>query len=62
MMPTIRITGASTLSDIMFISVKEFGSKLRTTEGTLSATGYLCTLTANTGKDMYLAKAKVFEA
>jgi len=47
------------LSDIEFLAVKEFDGKLRTNEGFLSATGDLATLTANTGKDMYLARAQV---
>jgi len=47
------------LSDIEYLAIKEFDGKLRTTEGTLSVTGDLATLTANSGKDMYLAKAKV---
>ncbi len=48
-----------TLSDIEFLAKKEFDGKLRTAKGTLSATGDLATITANSGKDMYLAKAKV---
>ena len=48
------------LSDIEFLAIKEFDSKLRTNEGGLDgATGDVATLTANTGKDMYLAKAKI---
>ena len=45
--------------DIAFLVQKEFDGKLRSDEGTLSATGDLATLTANTGKDMYLARANI---
>jgi len=44
--------------DVAYLAKKEFDGKLRTDEGFLSATGDLATLTANTGKDMYLARAK----
>ena len=48
------------LSDIEYLSIKEFDSKLRTNEGSVvSTTGDLATLTATAGKDMYLAKAKI---
>lgn len=47
-----------TLSDIEFLAKKEFDGKLVTDEGTRTTTGDIATLTANTGKDMYLAKAK----
>lgn len=48
------------MSDIEYLSVKEFEGKLRTDEGTQNGvTGDLGTLTASVGKDMYLAKAKV---
>jgi len=47
------------LSDIEFLSIKEFEGKVRKIEGFLSAIGDLATLTANTGKDMYIARAKV---
>jgi len=47
------------MSDILFLSVKEHAGKIRSNEGFLSATGDLATLTANTGKDMYIARAKV---
>ena len=50
--------GVSTLSDIMFLAKKEFDGKLRKTEGNKGTTGVLATLTANTGKDMYIARAK----
>jgi len=46
------------VSDIEFLAVKEKEGKIRSAEGFLSVTGDLATLTANTGKDMYLAKAK----
>ena len=50
-----------TLSDIEFLSKKAFDGKLKTNEGTKAdgATGDLATITASSGKDMYLAKAKV---
>ena len=47
------------ISDIMFLAKKEFDGKLKTAEGTLSVAGDLATLTASSGKDMYLAKAYV---
>ena len=47
------------LSDIEYLSIKEFDGKLVKNDGVLSATGDLATLTASAGKDMYLAKAKV---
>jgi len=53
------IRGRKRVGDIEFLCKKEFGGKLRTGEGTLSATGDLVKITANSGKDMYLAKAKV---
>lgn len=68
--PVLRVLGNSpgsgggsgdinTMSDIMFLAKKEFDGKLRTDEGFISGTGDLATLTANTGKDMYIARAKV---
>jgi len=51
--------GAVTLSDIMFLAKKEFDGKLRKDQGILSTTGNLAILTANTDKDMYIARAKV---
>jgi len=56
---TDRNDGVVTMSDILFMSVKEHAGKMRETHGTATATGDLCTITANTGKDMYLAKAKI---
>jgi len=47
------------MGDLEFLSIKEFDSKLRQDDGTLTAIGDLATLTANTGKDMYLGKAKI---
>jgi len=49
------------MGDIEYLSKKEFDGKLRSAEGLLSngATGTLVSLTANTGKDMYIAKAKI---
>lgn len=57
--PSILATGgASTLSDIMFLAKKEFDGKLKKNEGFLSAAGDLATLTASSGKDLYIARAK----
>jgi len=53
------VTSGLLMSDILFLSTKEFLGKLRHDDGSLSATGDLATLTANTAKDMYLARAKV---
>jgi len=47
------------LSDIEFLSIKEFDGKLVTDEGGRTTVGDIATLTANSGKDLYLAKAKV---
>jgi len=47
------------MSDILFLSVKEHANKLVKNEGFSSTTGDLATLTASSGKDMYLARAKV---
>jgi len=47
------------MSDIQYLAIKEFDGKLRSDEGFLSAPGDLATLTANTGKDMYLARAQI---
>lgn len=47
------------LSDIEYLSIKEFEGKTRQNNGTRTTTGTLATLTAAAGKDMYLAKAKV---
>jgi len=47
------------LSDIEFLSIKEFGGKLVKNEGNVTAAGDIATLTASGGKDMYLARAKV---
>lgn len=46
------------VSNIEYLAVKEKEGKLREDEGFLSAAGDLAKLTANTGKDMYLASAK----
>jgi len=47
------------LSDIEFLSIKEFDGKIVSNEGSRTTTGDLATLTASSGKDMYLAKAKI---
>lgn len=55
------LSGKKRLSDIEFLAKKEFDGKLRQNDGSLasSTTGDLATLTASSGKDMYLAKAKI---
>lgn len=45
--------------DISFMVGKSFEGKLVSAEGFLSAAGDLATLTASTGKDMYIARAKI---
>jgi len=47
------------LSDKMFLAVKKFQNKLRQDDNTRTTTGDLVTLTAATGKDMYIATAKI---
>jgi len=47
------------LSDIEYLAIKEFDGKLVENEGFKSAAGDLATLTASSGKDMYLASAKM---
>lgn len=54
-----RVGRGRKLSDIEYLSIKTFEGKLKKNEGTKSATGTLATLTASTGKDMYIARAKV---
>jgi hypothetical protein len=56
--PPEEVVGIKTLGDIEFMSIKEFQGKVRQDDGTQIATGDVCSLTANVGKDMYLAKAK----
>ena len=48
------------LSDIEYLSIKEFDSKLVTNTGQQAdgGTGNAATLTASSGKDLYLAKAQ----
>jgi len=48
------------LSDIEYLAIKEFDSKLVHNEGALTSTGTLCTLEASSGKDLYLASATVY--
>jgi len=55
--PSILARGK--LSDIEFLAIKEFGGKLRSAEGSVTAAGDIASLTANTGKDMYFASANV---
>lgn len=45
------------LSDIEFLSIKEFDGKLRQSDGIRTTTGDIATLTATSGKDMYVGKA-----
>ena len=45
------------MGDIEYLSKKEFDGKLRINDGELSTVGDIATLTANTGKDMYLGVA-----
>lgn len=54
----VGVTGRK-LSDIEFLSIKEFDGKLRSDRGSLTTTGTLATLTANGSKDMYIARAKI---
>jgi len=51
--------GIRDVGDIEFLTKKEFDGKLKKNEGFKSTTGDLATLTASSGKDMYLARAKV---
>ena len=45
--------------DMKYILQASFDGRLKSDEGFLSATGDLCTLTAASGKDLYLTTAKV---
>jgi len=47
------------LSDIEFLAIKEFDSKLVDNEAVQAATGTGATLTASSGKDLYLAGAQI---
>ncbi len=49
------------LSDIEYLSIKEFDGKTRQVDGTATATGTLATITAGASpnKDMYLSGAKI---
>jgi len=47
------------MSDIQYLAIKEFDGKTRKLDGSATGNGTLVTLTANVGKDMYLAGAKV---
>jgi len=47
------------LSDIEFLSIKDFDGKIVKNKGQVTADGTLATLTASSGKDMYLGTAKV---
>ena len=49
------------MSDIEYLAIKEFGGKLVTNTGQQAdgGTGNTATLTASSGKDLYLAKAKI---
>jgi len=54
-----KLGAVAELSDIEYLSIKEFDGKLRSDEGSATTPGTLATLTANTGKDMYIARAKI---
>lgn len=57
--PVVLLVGVKTLGDIEFLSIKESQGKLRTVDGPIvTTTGVGATITANVGKDMYLAKAQ----
>ncbi len=47
------------LSDIEYLAIKEFGGKLVQNDNSRTTTGDLATLTAASGKDMYLVAAKI---
>ena len=47
------------LSDIEYLAIKEFDGKLVHDDLVISAVGDIATLTASSGKDMYLAAAKI---
>ena len=51
--------GKKRLSDIEFLAIKEFDGKLKQSDGSIFATGDVATITASSGKDMYLARAKI---
>ena len=55
----LEVIGGADLSDIEYLAIKECDGKLRSDEGGLIILGTLADLTANTGKDMYLARAKI---
>jgi len=46
------------MSDILFMSVKEHAAKKVSATGTASTVTNVCTLTASSGKDLYLASAQ----
>lgn len=46
------------MSDIEFLTIKEFDGKLKSDEGFGNAVGELAAITAGGGKDLYLATAK----
>ena len=47
------------MSDILFMSVKEHAGKKVQADGMASTVANICTLTASTGKDLYLAEAQI---
>ena len=57
--PFLKQKAGGKLSDIEFLSIKEFDGKLVQNDGSKTTTGDLATLTASSGKDMYVAKAKI---
>lgn len=54
-----QIPSDEDLSDIQFLAIKAFNEKIRFDRGVSGVAGILATLTANIGKDMYIARAKI---
>ena len=50
--------GDTDMGDIEFLAIKEFDGKLVKNDNSVTANGTLATLTASSGKDMYLASSK----
>ena len=57
-MPDLGETPQRLSGDLALLLKKEFDGKLITAEGTRTTSGDIATITAASGKDMYLAKAK----
>jgi len=61
-MPVIDSRGTRPIvqsGDLAFLQQKQQEGKLKTAEGSRTSVGDICTVTASSGKDLYLAKAKV---